>query len=129
MELACPVNKVGVVTMYQATMHGFFNDRSGPPALIDAIRPQVVVVNNGPRKGLLPPAYQRIIEIPGIADVWQGHLALANDAQHNVKQDQIANLEPTDSCQGRWLKATVEQDGKYTVANARNNFSKTYTAR
>src|SRR5207248_2215020 len=41
MALACPVNKLGKVSLYQATMHGFFNDRSGPPAHIDAIAPQV----------------------------------------------------------------------------------------
>ncbi|HEX4594700.1 MAG TPA: MBL fold metallo-hydrolase [Bryobacteraceae bacterium] len=129
MELACPLNKLGMVTLYQATMHGFFNDRSGPPAHIDAILPQVVIVNNGARKGLLPPAYERIAKIPGIEDIWQNHLSLANDALHNTSQDRIANLEPTDECQGRWLKVRVESDGKYTVTNSRNNFSKTYTAR
>ncbi len=129
MELACPVNKLGTVTLYQATMHGFFNDRSGAPAHIDAIRPQVAIVNNGARKGLLPPAYERIAKIPGIEDIWQGHLALANDAQHNTSPDKIANLEPSADCQGHWLKVTVEPDGKYTVTNGRNNFSKTYTAR
>ena len=129
MELACPVNKLGTVTLYQATMHGFFNDRSGPPAHLNAILPQVVIVNNGPRKGLLPPAYERIAKIPGIEDIWQGHLALANDAAHNTGRDLIANLEPSDDCQGHWLKVTVEADGKYTVTNGRNHFSKTYTAR
>ena len=88
MELACPVNKLGTVTLYQATMHGFFNDRSGAPAHIDVIRPQVTIVNNGARKGLLPPAYERIAKIPGIEDIWQGHLALANDAQHNTSPGQ-----------------------------------------
>jgi hypothetical protein len=129
MELACPVNKLGTVTLYQATMHGFFNDRSGPPAHINAILPQVVIVNNGARKGLLPPAYERIAKIPGIEDIWQNHLSLANDAVHNTGQDRIANLEPTAECQGHWLKVSVESDGKYTVSNSRNNFSKTYTAR
>jgi competence protein ComEC len=129
MALACRVNKLGTVTVYQATMHGFFNDRSGPPAHINAIDPQVVIVNNGARKGLLPPAYERIAKIPGIADIWQNHLSLPNDAQHNTSQDLIANLEPAADCQGHWLKVTVEPDGKYTVTNSRNNFSKSYTAR
>ena len=128
MALACPVNKLGTVSLYQATMHGFFNDRSGAPAHIDALAPQVVIVNNGPRKGLLPPAYERIARIPGIEDIWQGHLSLAGDAAHNTAQDRIANLEPTAECQGHWLKVTVEPDGRYTVANSRNNVSKTYIA-
>jgi len=51
MELACPVNKLGMVTVYQTSRHGAF-DGAGAPAFLDAIRPQVVVVNNGPRKGM-----------------------------------------------------------------------------
>jgi len=51
MELACPVNKLGAVTVYQTSRHGAF-DGAGAPAFLDAIRPQVVVVNNGPRKGM-----------------------------------------------------------------------------
>jgi competence protein ComEC len=129
LKLACPVNKVGQVTMFQATMHGFFNDRSGPPALVWAIRPQVIVVNNGARKGLLPPAYERITKSPGLEDIWQGHLALANDAEHNTAQDRIANLEPSAECKGNWLKVSVEPSGAYTVTNGRNGFSKTYSAK
>jgi len=130
MELACPVNKLGEVTLYQATHHGFFNDRSGAPAHLFAIKPQVVIVNNGPRKGLTTPAiYERITKIPGIEGIWQGHLALANDAQHNTDPNMIANLEPTAECKGHWLKVTVEPSGKFTVTNGRNNFSKTYMAR
>src|SRR5207247_5992250 len=51
-ELACPENKIGAVTLMQATHHGFFNGNSGQPAHIWGVRPQVMVVNNGPRKGL-----------------------------------------------------------------------------
>jgi competence protein ComEC len=62
MELACPVNKLGRVTMYQATHHGFFYDMSGATAHVWAIQPQVVVVNNGPRKGLDGRAYEKLRE-------------------------------------------------------------------
>ena len=51
MELACPVNKLGTVTVYQTSRHGSF-DGAGAPAFLGAIQPQVVVVNNGPHKGL-----------------------------------------------------------------------------
>ena len=51
MQLACPVNKVGEVTLYQSSRHGGLDD-AGSPAFLGAIRPQVIVVNNGPRKGL-----------------------------------------------------------------------------
>jgi beta-lactamase superfamily II metal-dependent hydrolase len=130
MALACPVNKVGAVTLYQATHHGFFGDRSGAPAHIFAMHPQVVVVNNGPRKGLgAPELYERMTQIPGIEGIWQGHLSLANDKQHNTPEEMIANLGPTDQCQGQWITVTVEPSGKFTVANSRNGFSKTYTAK
>ncbi len=51
MELACPVNRLGAITLYQSGRHGSF-DGAGAPALLNAIKPQVVVINNGPRKGL-----------------------------------------------------------------------------
>jgi hypothetical protein len=50
LELVCPVNKLGTVTLYHASRHGGLSG-SGAPAFLGAIRPQVVVVNNGPRKG------------------------------------------------------------------------------
>jgi hypothetical protein len=60
--------------------------------------------------------------------MWQGHLSLF-DAQQNTAEERIANLEDTDACQGRWLKASVRRDGTFTVTNARNGFSRTYSAR
>ncbi len=37
-------------------------------------------------------------------------------------------LIPAD-CKGNWIKASVASDGKFTITNGRNGFSKTYTAR
>jgi hypothetical protein len=51
MLLACPINKVGQVTVFQTGRHGA-GDGANAPGFIGAIKPQVVVVNNGPRKGL-----------------------------------------------------------------------------
>lgn len=65
MALACPVNQLGHVSLFIATHHGFFNGMSGAPAHIDAIQPQVVIANNGPRKALPVDAYDRIMKIPG----------------------------------------------------------------
>jgi len=67
--------------------------------------------------------------IPGIEGIWQGHLSLANDKQHNTSEEMIANLEPTEQCQGHWLTVTVEPNGQCTVANSRNGFTKAYTAK
>lgn len=149
MELACPVNKLGTVSLYQTGRHGAF-DGAGAPAFLGAIRPQVAVVNNGPRKGMgqvdntvksITPAgvrvapyeknaYQRLAKIPGIEGIWQGHLSLLDpDPSHNTSEDMIANLEETADCKGNWIKASIARDGKFTVTNSRNGFSKTYTAR
>jgi beta-lactamase superfamily II metal-dependent hydrolase len=129
MELACPANKLGAVTLMQATHHGFVRDFSGAPAHVLALKPQVVVVNNGPRKGLHPAAWDTIAKIQGLEGVWQGHLSVASDAAHNTNPDMIANMEETAACTGHWLKASIARDGKFTLTNGRNGFSKTYTAR
>ncbi len=34
MMLACPVNKLGTVTLFQASHHGFSNGQSGSPAMV-----------------------------------------------------------------------------------------------
>jgi hypothetical protein len=75
-------------------------------------------------------AYQRLAKIPGIEGIWQGHLSLLDrDPSHNTSEDMIANLEETADCKGNWIKASAAQDGKFTVTNGRNGFSKSYTAR
>ena len=148
MELACPVNKMGTVNLYTINRHGGL-DNSGAPALLGAIRPQVIVVNNGPRKGLgakdertheistpgAAPyernAYLRMKGTPGVEDVWQGHLSmLDSDPAHNAPRDMIANLEDNNvDHPGNLISATVTRDGKFTLTNARTGFTKTYTVR
>ena len=114
------------------------------------IQPQVAVINNGPRKGLrqvdntvksMTPAgkktapyerngYARLASIPGIEGIWQGHLSLLDkDPKHNTSENMIGNFEETSECKGNWITASVERDGKFTIVNGRNGFSKTYTAR
>lgn len=146
MEMACPVNKLGTVNLYTMNRHGGL-DNSGAPALLGAIKPQVIVINNGPRKGLgqtdnrvqpLPGnsapyernSYLRLAKLPGIEGIWQGHLSLLDkDPAHNTAPDMIANMDEGAADQAHAITATVAADGKFTVTNARNNFSKTYTAR
>lgn len=129
MQLACPVNKLGVVTMFQATHHGFVNDFSGSPAHVLALKPQVVIVNNGPTKGWQNSAFETVSKIEGLEDVWQIHKAMGPNHDHNIDAQRIANLETTEQCKGMSIHASVAKDGKFTVTNARNQFSKTYTAR
>jgi beta-lactamase superfamily II metal-dependent hydrolase len=148
MELVCPVNKVGAVTLFQSNRHGAWNG-AGAPAFLNAIRPQVLVFNNGPRKGLgqvqeaktiTPPGvkvapyeqnhYLRAAAIPGIEGIWQGHLSLFDqDPKHNTSPDMIANFEETAECKGHWIKATVLSNGQFTMTNGRNGYSRSYKAR
>jgi competence protein ComEC len=138
---------VGRVTLYQTSRHGSFDDAGSPPFL-GAIAPQVIVVNNGPRKGLGQPdervkpiadpqaapyehnAYLRMAKLPGIEGIWQQHLSLIDkDPGHNTAPDMIANFEETAECKGNWIGATVAPDGAFTVTNGRNGFSRNYAAR
>ena len=74
--------------------------------------------------------YDRIAKSPGIEGIWQGHRSLLDpDPAHNTAEDMIANLEETAECNGHWIRASVSQDGTFTVTNGRNGFSRTYTAR
>jgi competence protein ComEC len=130
MMLACPVNKLGTVTLFQASHHGFSGGQSGSPALVWALKPQVVVVNDGARKGFEGDAYDIIAKVPGIEDIWQLHRSmLRSDAAHNTADEKIANLEDGAADQGLGIKVSVAKDGKFTVTNTRNNFSKSYTSR
>ncbi|HEY6212841.1 MAG TPA: MBL fold metallo-hydrolase [Vicinamibacterales bacterium] len=129
MDLACPVNKLGRVSLLLATHHGFFNDQSGAPALLWAIQPQVVIANNGPRKGMAANAYERIQKIAGLEGLWQSHLALATDAAHNTSDDMIANPEASADCKGHWIRVDVQSNRRFTVTNGRNNLSRTYQVR
>ena len=138
MEFVCPVNKLGQVTIWQAGRHGAL-DGAGAPGFLNAIKPQIIIVNNGPRKGLGGSSpgrplqgghYERMSRIPGIEDIWQGHLSLMDkDPHHNTAERMIANTEETADCKGHWLKASVGADGRFTITNGRNNFTKTYSAK
>jgi competence protein ComEC len=128
-DLACPVNKLGRVSLLLATHHGFFNDQSGTPSLLWAIQPQVVIANNGPRKGMAASAFERIQKIQGLEGLWQSHLAMATDAAHNPPDDMIANAEASADCKGHWIRVDVDSDRRFTVTNGRNNFSRTYRLR
>jgi len=139
MELGCPVNRLGQVTIWQAGRHGAL-DGAGAPGLLYAIKPQVVIVNNGPRKGLGGPSpgvpkpltqhYQRIAKTPGLEGIWQGHLSLLEkDKASNTSEDMIANFEESAECKGHWIRASIAPDGTFTITNGRNGFSKAYAAR
>jgi competence protein ComEC len=137
MELACPVNLIGPVTIWQAGRHGAL-DGAGAPGFLHAITPQLIVANNGPRKGLGGPTgaakqtltdhYQRMLDVPGIEDIWQVHRSLFDGAR-NADEARIANLTDSDRCEGHWLRVSVEANGAFTMTNGRTGYTKTYKVR
>jgi competence protein ComEC len=126
-KLVCPNNLIGKVDVYQTTHHGL--DRSNSPQFISAIQPTVAVMNNGPRKGGPASVFETLRKSPGLQDIWQGHLALGIPKEVNTDEKMIANLGPSQGCEGALLKLSVDEGGKYTMTNLRNGFSKTYQAK
>ena len=105
----------------------------GVTALVTPDSRQEAKSANPPGKQIAPyekNSYLRMAQIPGIEGIWQGHLSLVDsDPKHNTSEEMIANLEETAECKGNVIKASVARDGKFTMTNGRNGFSKTYVAR
>jgi len=124
-ELACPVNLLGEIDLYQVTHHGMH--MSGAPQHINAIAPRVAVMNNGHRKGGRPETYETLTKSPRLIDLWQVHAALVPEGAPNTDEKMIANLAAADAGdKGEWIKASVEKNGTFTITNGRNGYSKTY---
>ncbi len=121
-DLACPNNLLGTVDLFLVTHHGA--DLSNPKALDWALHPRVAVIDNGPRKGSSPAAWQIVHDSPGLEDLWQLHYAEESDKAHNVEPDRIANVK--ENSEGKYIKVTAETDGTFTVTNGRTGLEKTY---
>ena len=124
-ELFCPVNRVGTVDLFMTANHGM--DNANSPIMVHALRPRVVIADNGWRKGATAATFQTVESSPGLEDYWQAHYVIAGGEKANVKPDYIANIEG--SPDGKWIKVSAQADGTFTVTNSRNNFSKTYKPR
>jgi beta-lactamase superfamily II metal-dependent hydrolase len=122
LEIACPNNLLGTVDLFLVTHHGA--DLSNPKALVWAVHPRVAVIDNGPRKGSSPAAWQIVHDSPGLEDLWQLHYAEGSDRDHNVAENRIANVK--ENCEGKFIKVAAETDGTFTVTNARTGEQKSY---
>jgi len=123
-QLACPLNLIGKVDVFQVTHHGVRDDIL--PQQMCAMAPTVAVMNNGPTKGAGAAAVETVLRSPGLADLWSLHRALGNDAAHNAQETLTANLGETAGCKGAWIRARMTDGGSYVVTNNRNGRSKTY---
>ena len=125
LELACPNNKIGIVDVYLSTHHGL--DQSNAPAIVQALKPRVAIINNGATKGGSPEALQTIRTSPGIEDVWQLHYAQNAGKENNAPESFIVNVDQESSVS--WIKLEAQADGQFTVTNSRNGKTKVYPPR
>ena len=147
-ELACPNNRVGTVDVLLGLHHGVSSSNSA--VLVDALHPRVAIMNNGTRKGGDPETMKTVHSSPGLEDLWQIHFSLLSGQEYSVPGMFIANLTddqpsampiaptpapapgpgappaPVHNGTAYWIKLSAQQDGTFTVTNARNGFSKVY---
>ena len=147
-ELMCPNNRLGTADLLIVGHHG--QAISNSEVLVHALRPRVSIINNGTRKGGQPDAMRVLLNSPGLEDVWQSHFSLLSGQEYTVPGMFIGNLydeqpaampvaawtpppqgqqappAPVHNGKSYWFKVSAQQDGTFTVTNARNNFSKTY---
>jgi competence protein ComEC len=147
-DLMCPQNRLGTVDLWIVSHHGL--NISNSQVLAHAIQPRVAIINNGTRKGGQPEPMKIIHTIPGLEDVWQIHFSQSSGQEYTVPGMFIANTidQPLDAMPvapiqappagpnappapvhngtAYWIKVSAQQDGTFTVTNARNGFSKTY---
>ena len=112
-------------------------------------------MNNGTHKGGQPEAMTILHSAPGLEDLWQLHFSLLNGQECTVPGLFIANRVdeqpgevplspmpapppasnagpppvhngPVHNGPAYWIKVVVHRDGRFTVTNSRNGFSKTY---
>jgi competence protein ComEC len=149
-ELMCPRNQIGSADLFIVSHHGL--PISNSPPLVHGIHSRVAIMNNGTRKGGQPDAMKIIYSAPGLEDLWQMHFSLLSGQEYTVPGMFIANLldepsttmpvapmaapapapnappPPAHNGPAHWIKVSAQQDGTFTVTNARNGFSKIYIA-
>jgi beta-lactamase superfamily II metal-dependent hydrolase len=147
-ELNCPANRIGTVDLFIASRHG--QPSSNSEALVHAVAPRVIVMNDGPRKGGQPSAMKILLGSPRLEDLWQVHFSELGGQEYTVPGMFISNVvdnqptgmpiaplvppergapaspAPAHNGLAYWIKISAETDGRFTVTNLRNGFSKTY---
>ena len=136
-DLMCPDSKVGAVDAYLVSHHG--SETSGSGALVHALEPRVAIMNNGPRKGGATQTFQILGTVESLDHLWQNHYSVAAGEQYNMPERFIANLDdggrsdrgtpdttPVHMGTAHWIKLSAHSDGRFTVTNSRNGFSRSY---
>ena len=124
MQLMCPNNRLGNEDILIVSHHGW--NQSSSPALVEAIRPRVAIMDNGENKGGSLGTFETLSHSEGLETLWQVHFS-KEAAGRNTPAEYIANLQGTDP--GYGLELTAHPDGSFAVTNARTHASKAYAAR
>lgn len=147
-ELVCPTNRIGTVDVLLGLHHG--QDTSNSQPFIHAVQPRVAIMNNGTRKGGWPVVMKTLYSSPRFEDLWQMHFSLLSGQEYTAPGLFIANgvddqpnalpiapmrlpqpgsnapPPPPHNGAAYWIKVSAQEDGTFTVTNARNGFSKVY---
>jgi beta-lactamase superfamily II metal-dependent hydrolase len=155
-ELMCPNNPIGTTDVFVVSNHSLVV--SNTPVLVHALRPRVIIMNNGIRKGGRPETMMTFYSSPGLENLWELHFSLLSGQEYSVPGLFIANPlddpmttmpiapmpppadeylareprsppPPTHNGKAYWIKVSAQSDGSFTVTNQRNRFTKTYLAR
>jgi beta-lactamase superfamily II metal-dependent hydrolase len=118
--LVCPFNLIGQASVYLVAHHGDYD--SNAPAMYEALRPRVAIMNNGPTKGGDPEALKTAHAQPDL-DLWQLH-ASRHAGARNSPEEFIANLD--DGATAHWIHLRASEDGSFDVTNSRNGASRRY---
>ena len=147
-DLVCPANRIGKVDLLVASRHG--QPSSNSEALVHALQPRAILMNNGARKGGQPQAMKILLSSPGLENLWAIHFSELGGQEYTVPGIFIANAfdepqaampvapmvlpargvdvppAPAHNGTAYWIKVSARSDGSFTITNGRNAFSKTY---
>ena len=123
-KLVCPRRIAPKVDVYLVNHHGL--DNSNNPALIEALAPEVAIVNNGPRKGAEPRTMALLIKQLRDVGVFQLHRNVRPGAV-NTETGRIANAE--EACTAQLITMQVDPNGGgFVVSIPSRNADRAFSA-
>jgi len=121
-ELVCPNNPMGEVSVYLVNHHGL--DQSSAKSLVYAIHPRTAIMDNGAHKGGSPESWQTVEESVGPQNLYMLHTAEGSDKAHNSPEANIANLRGDGD--DHYFTIVADGDGSFSVTNSRTGQTKYY---